>query len=68
MNDHPFPQVVFQIKLINCPGKNLQKEALKGGFAACLASPEIDEQKRQELRFAIGDKVAESGRQAERSC
>jgi G3E family GTPase len=38
-------------------GKNLQKEALKGGFAACLASPEIDEQKRQELRFAVGDKV-----------
>jgi G3E family GTPase len=38
-------------------GKNLDKEALKAGFASCLARPEILDERRKELRFAIGDEV-----------
>jgi G3E family GTPase len=38
-------------------GKNLDKEALKAGFAACLATPEFLEKKLAALRFALGDSV-----------
>jgi hypothetical protein len=38
-------------------GKNLDKEELKAGFAACIETPELLEKKRKALRFAIGDRV-----------
>jgi len=38
-------------------GKNLDKEALKVGFAACVATPYQQEKKRKLLRFSVGDKV-----------
>jgi hypothetical protein len=38
-------------------GKNLDKEALREGFTACVMTSELIERKRGMLRFAIGDKV-----------
>jgi len=38
-------------------GKNLDHAALKEAFAACASSPELEEQKKKNLRFAMGDKV-----------
>jgi G3E family GTPase len=38
-------------------GKNLDKEKLRAGFAACAVTPEALEKKRKALRFAIGDRV-----------
>ena len=38
-------------------GKNLDKEALKSGFAKCATSPELEEEKKKRLRFAMGDAV-----------
>jgi len=38
-------------------GKNLDKEALKSGFAKCATSPELEEEKKKKLRFAMGDAV-----------
>lgn len=38
-------------------GKNLDHDALKASFNACIASPEMAEKKRKMLRFAIGDRV-----------
>ena len=38
-------------------GKNLDKEALKEGFTACVMTPELIEKKRGMLRFAVGEKV-----------
>ena len=38
-------------------GKNLDKEALKSGFAKCATSPELEEEKKKKLRFAIGEAV-----------
>merc|ERR1719235_740310 len=38
-------------------GKNLDKEALKSGFAKCAMTPELEEEKKKKLRFAIGDAV-----------
>ena len=38
-------------------GKDLDHEGLKTGFAACATSPEILEQKKNGLRFKIGDLV-----------
>jgi G3E family GTPase len=50
------PKEVRESKLVFI-GKNLDKEALKAGFAACLMTPEMIEKKRGMLRFAVGDKV-----------
>ena len=41
-------------------GKNLDREALAAGFAACRATPALMEKKRAALRFAIGDQVLSS--------
>merc|ERR1711937_86727 len=38
-------------------GKNLDKEQLKVGFAACVVTPYQQEKKRKLLRFAVGDTV-----------
>jgi hypothetical protein len=38
-------------------GKNLDEAALKSGFASCAWSPELEEEKRKKLRFAVGDIV-----------
>jgi hypothetical protein len=38
-------------------GKNLDKEALKKSFVACLMTPALIEKKRGMLRFPIGEKV-----------
>ena len=38
-------------------GKNLDHDALKAAFAACLITAEMKEKKLKSLRFAIGDKV-----------
>jgi G3E family GTPase len=38
-------------------GKNLDKEALKSGFAKCAISPELMEKKKKALRFEMGQKV-----------
>ena len=50
------PKELRESKLVFI-GKNLDKEALKAGFAACLMTPEMIEKKRGMLRFAVGDKV-----------
>jgi hypothetical protein len=38
-------------------GKNLDPEALRAEFKACVASPELDARKLAALRFQIGDEV-----------
>jgi hypothetical protein len=38
-------------------GKNLDREELMAGFAACLATPALLEKKREALRFAVEDHV-----------
>jgi G3E family GTPase len=38
-------------------GKNLDKEALKKGFEKCAMTPELEEEKKTKLRFALGDAV-----------
>merc|ERR1719252_401275 len=38
-------------------GKNLDKEALKSGFAKCAMTPGLEEEKKKKLRFAVGDAV-----------
>jgi len=38
-------------------GKNLDHEALKAAFMACISTPEAREKKLKALRFGIGDKV-----------
>ena len=38
-------------------GKNLDHDALKAAFAACLITAEMKEKKLKSLRFGIGDKV-----------
>merc|ERR1719478_906451 len=38
-------------------GKNLNEDALKSGFAKCAASPKLEEKKKKQLRFAVGDSV-----------
>ena len=38
-------------------GKNLDREALAAGFAACRATPALMEKKRAALRFAVGEQV-----------
>lgn len=38
-------------------GKNLDHEELLAGFAACVETPELIEQKKSELRFNVGDQV-----------
>merc|ERR1711937_214451 len=47
------PDEVRDSKLVFI-GKNLNKEALKSGFAACAATPELDAEKKKKLRFKIG--------------
>ena len=38
-------------------GKNLQHEELRAGFSACLATPQLDAQRRAALRFEVGAHV-----------
>ncbi|KAK3237503.1 hypothetical protein CYMTET_52428 [Cymbomonas tetramitiformis] len=38
-------------------GRNLDHAELKGGFSACLSTPELKEQKLRSLRFAVGARV-----------
>jgi len=38
-------------------GKNLQHEELRAGFSACLATPQLDVQRRAALRFEVGAHV-----------
>jgi hypothetical protein len=38
-------------------GKNLDEDALRSGFAKCITSPELEEEKKKQLRFAVGDSV-----------
>jgi hypothetical protein len=38
-------------------GKNLDEDALRSGFEKCIMSPELEEQKKKQLRFAVGDSV-----------
>jgi G3E family GTPase len=38
-------------------GKNLDKEGLRSGFLKCLTSPELEEEKKKNLRFAVGDSI-----------
>ena len=42
-------------------GKNLDHDALKAAFAACLITAEMKEKKLKSLRFGIGDKVLARG-------
>jgi len=39
-------------------GKNLDENELKNGFMACRNTPELEAKRRENLRFAIGTKVA----------
>jgi hypothetical protein len=50
------PGEVRESKLVFI-GKNLDKEALKEGFSACVMTPALLERKRGMLRFSIGEKV-----------
>jgi len=34
-------------------GKNLDEDALRSGFEKCIMSPELEEQKKKQLRFAV---------------
>jgi G3E family GTPase len=38
-------------------GKNIDKDELKAGFAACAITPELTSKKMKSLRFAVGDRV-----------
>mmetsp|Transcript_25608 Transcript_25608/g.31065 ORF Transcript_25608/g.31065 Transcript_25608/m.31065 type:complete len:164 (-) Transcript_25608:660-1151(-) len=38
-------------------GRNLDHEVIKADFVACLSTPELQEEKKKSLRFAVGDKV-----------
>jgi G3E family GTPase len=38
-------------------GKNLDEDALRSGFAKCITSPELIEEKKKQLRLAEGDSV-----------
>jgi hypothetical protein len=38
-------------------GKNLDEDALRSGLAKCTTSPELEEEKGKQLRFAVGDSV-----------
>jgi hypothetical protein len=38
-------------------GKNLDEDALRSGFRKCTTSPEIEEEKKKQLRFGEGDCV-----------
>jgi G3E family GTPase len=38
-------------------GKNLDNDALRSGFMKCITSPELQEEKKKELRFEVGDSV-----------
>jgi G3E family GTPase len=38
-------------------GKNLAEDGLRSGFATCLTSPKLMEEKKKQLQFAVGDSV-----------
>merc|ERR1719316_1882147 len=38
-------------------GKNLDADALRSGFVKCIMTPELEEEKKKQLRFAVGDSV-----------
>jgi G3E family GTPase len=38
-------------------GKNLDEDGLRSGFAKCLTSPKLMEEKKKQLQFAVGDSV-----------
>jgi len=38
-------------------GKDLDEAALRSDFARCISSPELEEEKKKQLRFAMGDSV-----------
>merc|ERR1712118_94958 len=50
------PDEVRESKLVFI-GKNLDHEALRAAFIACVSTPESQEKKLKALRFAVGDKV-----------
>jgi G3E family GTPase len=50
------PDEERQCKLVFI-GKNLDEDALRSAFSKCMASPELLEEMKKKLRFAVGDSV-----------